>query len=102
MLDILHRANEIPGDAAHQIQISQLFPLAVTVLIAASAAFSTPVSTSVVTLGVAPGDYSFSDFLKVGLPLSFLTGVVTVLVTPIVIPLKVQLLTGDSDRLDAL
>lgn len=37
------------------------YPLAMAVAIAASAAFITPVSTPVVTLVVAPGNYSFLD-----------------------------------------
>jgi len=62
------------------------YPLAITVLIAASAAFSTPVSTPVVTLVVTPGNYTFSDFLKLGVPLTLLVGLTTVLVTPLLFP----------------
>lgn len=62
------------------------YPLAITVLIAASSAFSTPVSTPVVTLVVAPGGYSFSDFVKVGLPLTLLIGFLTVMITPVFFP----------------
>jgi len=62
------------------------YPLAMTVAIAASAAFVTPVSTPVVTLVVAPGSYSFLDFVKVGLPLLLLTWATTLLVTPIFFP----------------
>jgi di/tricarboxylate transporter len=62
------------------------YPLAMAVAIAASAAFVTPVSTPVVTLVVAPGNYRFLDFVKVGLPLLLLTWVTTLLVTPIFFP----------------
>lgn len=62
------------------------YPFAVAVLIAASAAYSTPVSTPVVTLVVDPGRYRFTDFVKVGLPLLFLTYLVTVLVAPLIFP----------------
>ncbi|WP_428524806.1 SLC13 family permease [Roseibium sp.] len=62
------------------------YPLAISVLIAASAAFSTPVSTPVVTLVVTPGGYAFSDFLKLGVPLTLVVGLVTVLVTPFLFP----------------
>lgn len=72
--------------AAETLGVSP-YPLAVTVLIAASAAFSTPVSTPIVTLVVAPGNYRFGDFLRVGVPLTILTGVITVLVTPMVFAL---------------
>jgi di/tricarboxylate transporter len=62
------------------------YPLAMTVAIAASAAFVTPFSTPVVTLVVAPGSYRFVDFAKVGIPLLVLTWATTMLVTPIVFP----------------
>ncbi|MGI9247601.1 MAG: SLC13 family permease [Woeseiaceae bacterium] len=71
--------------AANTLQVSP-YPFAVAVLIAASAAYSTPVSTPVVALVVEPGKYRFADFLKVGVPLLILTGLVTVLVTPLVFP----------------
>ena len=56
------------------------------VVIAASAAYSTPVSTPVVTLVVEPGRYRFMDFVKVGVPLLLVTYLVTVLLAPIVFP----------------
>ena len=62
------------------------YPFAVAVLIAASAAFSTPVSTPVVTLVVEPGRYKFIDFIKVGVPLVLLTYLVTALVAPLIFP----------------
>ncbi len=71
--------------AAGYLQVSP-YPFAIAVLIAASAAYSTPVSTPVVTLVVEPGRYSFMDFVKVGVPLLVLTGLVTVLVTPLLFP----------------
>jgi di/tricarboxylate transporter len=71
--------------AAQILDVSP-YPLAMVVAIAASAAFVTPVSTPVVTLVVAPGSYSFLDFVKVGLPLLVLTWLTTLLVTPIFFP----------------
>ncbi len=70
--------------AAQVLELSP-YPLAMTVAIAASAAFVTPVSTPVVTL-VAPGNYRFMDFVKVGLPLLILCWLTTLLVTPIFFP----------------
>jgi di/tricarboxylate transporter len=61
------------------------YPFAVAVLIAASAAYSTPVSTPVVTLVVEPGRYKFVDFVKVGVPL-LLTYLATLIVTPWIFP----------------
>lgn len=71
--------------AAQTLGVSP-YPFAIAVLIAASAAFSTPVSTPVVTLVVEPGRYRFMDFVKVGVPLLVLTWLVTLLVTPLVFP----------------
>lgn len=62
------------------------YPFAVAVLIAASAAYSTPVSTPVVTLVVDPGRYKFTDFIKVGVPLLFLTYLATLVVAPMIFP----------------
>ncbi len=62
------------------------YPFAMTVAIAASAAFVTPFSTPVVTLVVAPGGYRFVDFAKVGIPLLLLAWATTMLVTPIFFP----------------
>jgi di/tricarboxylate transporter len=71
--------------AAAALNVSP-YPFAVAVLIAASSAYSTPVSTPVVTLVVDPGRYRFTDFVKVGVPLLLLSYLVTVLVAPLVFP----------------
>ena len=71
--------------AAAAINVSP-YPFAVAVLIAASSAYSTPVSTPVVTLVVEPGRYRFTDFVKVGVPLLILSYLVTMLVAPLVFP----------------
>ena len=65
------------------------YPFAIAVLIAASAAFMTPVSSPVVTLVVEPGRYGFMDFVKVGVPLTLLTWLVTLLFAPILFPFEV-------------
>ena len=72
--------------AGEAMQVSP-YAFAMTVAIAASAAYATPVSTPVVTLVVEPGRYRFVDFVKVGVPMLVLTWLVTVLVTPIFFPL---------------
>ncbi|MYM64002.1 SLC13 family permease [Pseudomaricurvus sp. HS19] len=64
------------------------FPFAVAVLIAASSSFSTPVATPVVTLVVEPGRYVFTDFVKTGLPLLFLTYLTTLAVAPLLFPFQ--------------
>jgi len=71
--------------AAEALGVSP-YPFAIAVLIAASAAFVTPVSTPVVTLVVDPGRYAFTDFIKVGVPLLLLTYAVVLLVVPLAFP----------------
>lgn len=71
--------------AAETLGVSP-YPFAVAVLIAASAAFVTPVSTPVVTLVVDPGRFGFMDFVKVGVPLLLLTYAVTLVVAPLFFP----------------
>ncbi len=64
------------------------YPLLMTVAIAASTAFATPMASPVNTLVLGPGGYRFNDFLKVGLPLIVLSLVVTLLAVPVIFPLK--------------
>ena len=70
---------------AAQMGISP-YPLAITVAIAASAAFMTPVSSPVNTLVLAPGGYRFSDFVRLGVPFTLLVMLATVLVVPWLFP----------------
>ena len=72
--------------AAQQIGVSP-YPFAMTVAVASSAAFATPVSSPVNTLVLAPGGYRFNDFVRVGLPLVLLVMVLTLLVVPLLLPL---------------
>jgi di/tricarboxylate transporter len=64
------------------------YPFAMTVAIAASCSFMTPISSPVNTLVLGPGQYRFSDFVKVGVPFTFLVLLVTVLLVPLLFPLQ--------------
>lgn len=61
-------------------------PFALIVMIAASTAFMTPVSSPINTLVVSPGNYRFSDFMKVGTPFSLIVMTVTVALVPLLLP----------------
>jgi di/tricarboxylate transporter len=63
------------------------YPFAMIVALAASTAFMTPISSPVNTLVVGPGQYSFGDFVKVGVPLAVIVATVSVLLVPIFLPL---------------
>ncbi len=58
------------------------YPFAMTVALAASAAFMTPVSSPVNTLVLGPGQYRFADFVKIGVPFTLLVMGVTVVMVP--------------------
>jgi di/tricarboxylate transporter len=62
------------------------YPLAMTVAIAASAAFLSPVGHPANLLVMGPGGYRFSDYIKLGLPLTLVILVVAVLVIPVFWP----------------
>jgi di/tricarboxylate transporter len=62
----------------------QAFLMAVAV--AASMAFATPVASPSNTLVMGAGNYRFSDYIKVGVPLIFIALVVAVVVLPLVFP----------------
>ncbi len=62
-------------------------PLVMVVMIAASAAFSTPIGYQTNTLVYGPGGYRFTDFLRFGLPLNLISALVTTLAVPVLFPL---------------
>jgi di/tricarboxylate transporter len=62
------------------------YPFAMTVALAASTAFMTPVSSPVNTLVVTPGNYTFGDFLKVGVPFSLIVLLFCVVLLPVIFP----------------
>ncbi len=62
------------------------YPLAMTVAVAASAAFLSPVAHPANLLVMGPGGYRFSDYIKVGLPLTLVILFVVLIVMPIFWP----------------
>jgi di/tricarboxylate transporter len=62
------------------------YPLMMAVAVSASAAFLSPVGHSANILVMGPGGYRFSDYLKVGIPLTLVVLVVVLLVMPLVWP----------------
>ena len=70
---------------AHKLQVSPM-PFAMIIAVAASAAFMTPVSSPVNTMVLGPGGYKFADFVKVGVPFTFLVMIVSVFLIPLLFP----------------
>lgn len=61
-------------------------PLVVTVAMAAVTSFFTPIGHHGNLLIYGPGRYQFSDFLKVGIPLTLVVAVIVILMAPLLWP----------------
>ena len=72
-------------NTANDLGISP-YPLMMAVAISASAAFLSPVGHSANVLIMGPGGYRFSDFTKVGIPLTIVLLIVMMLILPFVWP----------------
>jgi di/tricarboxylate transporter len=70
---------------AAQLGVSYM-PFVVALTIAASCGFATPIGYQTNLMVYGPGGYRFADFLRFGIPLNLLVGVVTVTVTPWMFP----------------
>lgn len=70
---------------SNQLGVSPM-PFFVVICIAASASFSTPIGyqTNLIVQGI--GNYKFTDFVRIGLPLNILTFIISVLLIPLIWP----------------
>ncbi len=59
-------------------------PLLVAVMLGASFGFATPIGYQCNLLVYGPGGYTFGDFLRIGVPLNILMGIVAAVVIPLV------------------
>jgi len=71
--------------AATQLNVSP-YAFMMGVAVAASMAFASPVASPANTLVMGAGNYRFIDYIKVGVPMIFITLIVTMLVLPLVFP----------------
>ena len=62
------------------------YPFLFAVAVSASMCFASPFSTPPNALVMSAGEYKFADYVKVGLPLQIIMGVVMVLVLPLIFP----------------
>jgi len=59
-------------------------PFAVTIMMAASASFATPVGYQTNLMVMGPGGYKFRDYLTLGLPLTVITCLLSTLLIPLI------------------
>lgn len=69
--------------AANQLGVDPK-PFFVTICIAASASFSTPIGYQTNMIVQSIGNYKFKDFLRIGLPLNFLAFILSVVFIPLI------------------
>lgn len=57
-------------------------PFAIVIIMAASASFSTPLGYQTNLMIYGPGGYRYTDYIRIGLPLNFIVGLITVSLVP--------------------
>lgn len=62
------------------------YPFLMAVTVGASMCFASPFSTPPNALVMNPGKYKFTDYIKVGLPLQIIMGIIMVFVLPLLFP----------------
>lgn len=60
----------------------------VAIMMAASASFATPLGYQTNLMVQGPGNYRFSDFLKVGVPMNIIIGITSIIIIGLVYPLR--------------
>ena len=61
-------------------------PFAITVMVGASCSFISPMGYQTNLMVYGPGGYKFSDFVKIGVPLTIVVGIVTLVLIPMIWP----------------
>ena len=61
-----------------------IMPFAITIMVAASASFATPIGYQTNLMVYNTGGYRFTDFMRIGLPLTVLVGLVTTWLVPLI------------------
>ena len=65
---------------------TSVMPFAISLMIASSASFATPLGYQTNLMVYGPGGYRFGDYLRVGIPLHLLIWATTVALAPVIWP----------------
>jgi di/tricarboxylate transporter len=68
---------------AHTLEVN-FMPFAITIMIAASCAFATPIGYQTNLMVYGPGGYRFSDFTRIGLPPNFICMIIALVMIPLI------------------
>ena len=61
-------------------------PFAITVMVGASCSFISPMGYQTNLMVYGPGGYKFTDFVKIGIPMTVIVGIITIILAPMVWP----------------
>ncbi len=61
-------------------------PFVIALMMAGSASFATPLGYQTNLMVYGPGGYTYGDFLRIGIPMNIVAGVVTVALVPLLFP----------------
>lgn len=75
----------VAQSVAVQLDVSVL-PFVVTLMVAASVSFATPIGYQTNLMVYGPGNYRYIDFVKIGVPLTVVLGIVTLVLVPVFWP----------------
>jgi Trk K+ transport system NAD-binding subunit len=68
-------------DLAGKLGVS-FMPFAIVVMVGASCSFISPMGYQTNLMVYGPGGYKFTDFVKMGVPLTIVVGIITIILTP--------------------
>ena len=83
MFPISYSASLIAGPGGEAVNFT---PCVITIMIAAAATFATPIGYQTNLMVYGAGGYRFTDYVRFGLPLNFLTMAVVVTLAPVIWP----------------
>ena len=73
--------------AAQRLDVDP-FPFVIAIMMAGSASFATPIGYQTNLMVYGPGGYRFGDFLRIGVPMNILVGLIAIGLIPLIWPLQ--------------